>query len=169
MLAYAGIQIFLGHPLLGVGWQASGTSPVIGASALNALLMATFPGMPEEYFFLTRPLSPHNMYIQFLAELGIVGTIAFVYAAAAIAKTIRRILREARGGAETGPARFYAFGLLFLLLWWNGHSLYGGQIESALACVFLGGLAAERHLARTGARIGVERVHPSGVGARSRA
>jgi O-antigen ligase len=145
VLLYAGLRIFWEHPVFGVGWQASGTSPVIGASTLNGLLMDTFPAMSWEYFFLERPLALHNMYIQFLAELGLVGAILFAYGVVATWRTVSQIRRETNGSPAV---KFYSLGLLFLLLWWNGHSLYGGQLESALACVFLGGLAAEGRLAK---------------------
>jgi hypothetical protein len=33
--------------------------------------------------------------------------------------------------------QFYALGLVYLLIWWNNSTLFGGQIETILAFTFL--------------------------------
>ncbi len=141
-LAYAALLIFLSHPLFGVGWQASSTKAVVGDPMLNEVLMETFPKLPKHYFFLERPTSLHNLYMQLLAELGIVGFLLFVYSVVGVGKTVASILKQI---PHMSPFRQWALfatnGLIYLLIWWNTNPLYGGQTESILAIVFLSLLA----------------------------
>ena len=149
MIAYGALQIFLSHPLWGVGWQASKTKAIIGDPTLNEMLMQAFPKLPAHYFFLENPTSLHNLYMQLLAELGIVGFSLFVYGVAHIGKTIARILKQF---PYQSPFRqlslFNAIGLVYLLIWWNTNALFGGQTESILAVTFLSSLAALWRLQR---------------------
>jgi O-antigen ligase len=143
MIAYAAFQIFFAHPIFGVGWQASSTEAVIGNPALNEELMRVFSQLPRHYFFVERPTSLHNMYLQFLAELGIIGFLLFTYGVIRISKVVLKILGEI---PPQYPFRqlvlFCAMGLIYLLIWWNTNPLYGGQTESMLAVGFLSLLAA---------------------------
>ncbi|MBI4522557.1 MAG: O-antigen ligase family protein [Deltaproteobacteria bacterium] len=149
VITYAGLRIFFEHPLLGVGWQGSGTMDIVGSAALNTLLMDKFMKLPDNYFFLQSATSLHNMYIQFLGELGILGFLLFVLAGLWTAKAVIRILSNIPiGSPYEVAAQFYAFGLLFLLIWWNTNPLFGGQVESTLAFSFLGALAAVARLER---------------------
>jgi O-antigen ligase len=143
MIADAGLRIFRDHPIIGVGWQASATEAVVGTPALNAALMQSFKNLPTYYFFLEMPTSLHNMYIQFLAELGIIGFALFVRGSVRVGQAVKVILRAIPAESPDKMwARFYALGLVFLLIWWNTNPLYGGQTESLLAFTFLGALAA---------------------------
>jgi O-antigen ligase len=143
MIADAGLRIFRDHPIIGVGWKASATETVIGTPTLNAALMQSFKNLPTHFFFIEKPTSLHNMYIQLLAELGIIGFAVFVRGCVRVGRTVKGILRNI---PEQSPdkmwARFYALGLVFLLIWWNTNPLYGGQTESLLAFTFIGALAA---------------------------
>lgn len=143
MIAYGGMLIFLEHPLVGVGWQASATPEFIGSPSLNAVLMETFSALPGHYFFLETTTSLHNLYVQVLVELGLLGGGLFAYACVRIG---RRVAGVVRGLPEDSPyrsrAEFYAFGLVFLLIWWNTTPLFSGQTDSMLAFAFLGALAA---------------------------
>ncbi|MCH8877299.1 MAG: O-antigen ligase family protein [Chloroflexi bacterium] len=149
MIAYAGLRIFLETPILGVGWQISGIRDVIGDPQLNMLLRQQFPSLPQHYFLDILPTSLHNMYIQILAELGAVGFALFTYAVVQIGKSIVRIVGtiEANSDLRT-KGLFYAFSLLYLLLWWNSNALFGGQTESILAFTFLGAIAAIGRISR---------------------
>jgi O-antigen ligase len=149
MIADAGLQIFLNHPVLGVGWHASATEAVIGSPTLNAFLMQRFMNLPTHYFFLEQPTSLHNMYIQFLAELGILGFVLFVYGSFLVGKAVKTILKNIPAESPYKLwAQFYAFGLVFLLIWWNTNPLFGGQTETMLAFTFLAALAAVARLER---------------------
>lgn len=142
MIAYAGLRIFTEHPIFGVGWQASSTSVFIGDPELNATLMAAFPAFPRHYFFFEQPTSLHNMYIQILAELGLIGFGLFLYGAIRTGRVVIWILRELpKQSPYKGWATFCALGLVYLLIWWNTNPLYGGQTETILAFSFLSVLA----------------------------
>jgi hypothetical protein len=134
MIAYAGVQIFLDNPLVGVGWQASTADTVLGSPALITAVSERFSQLPNRSFVLAPPTSLHNMYIQFLAELGIIGFALFVWVCI---RTGRRVARVCKNIPTTSPYRvwlqFNALSLLFLLIWWNHNPLFGGQIESILA------------------------------------
>jgi len=143
MIADAGLRIFRDHPLIGVGWQASATEAVVGTPTLNAALMQSFKNLPTRYFFLEKPTSLHNMYIQLLAELGIIGFALFVRGGVRVGHAVKATLRAIPAESPDKMwARFYALGLVFLLIWWNTNPLYGGQTESLLAFTFIGALAA---------------------------
>lgn len=143
VIATASLRIFLEHPIIGVGWQASSTAAVIGSRELNADLLYTFPNIPYSYVFLASQTSVHNMYLQFLVELGVIGLGLFVLGCFSARRAIRTILHNgATTSAEHRPAMFAAYSLVFLLIWWNTNPLFGGQTESILASVFLGLLAS---------------------------
>jgi O-antigen ligase len=149
MIADAGLQIFLNHPLLGVGWHASASAEIIGSPILNAVLMQSFLKLPTHYFSLEELTSLHNMYIQFLAELGIAGFILFIRGSFLVGKAVKTILRNIPTESPYKLwAQFYALGLVFLLIWWNTNPLFGGQTESILAFAFLAALAAVARLER---------------------
>lgn len=149
MIAYGGLRIFLSHPLFGAGWQASSSEAFIGDPTLNEVLMQAFPQLPTHYFFLERPTSLHNLYVQLLAELGIVGFALFIYGVARVGKRVAGILELV---PHRSPFRrlalFSAVGLVYLLVWWNTNPLFGGQTESIFTVTFLSLLAALWRLQR---------------------
>jgi len=148
MIGYAGLQVFLDNPLIGVGWQASTAEAVIGTRALTAVLMENFRHLPTLYFSKP-PTSLHNMYIQFLAELGIIGFALFVWVCFRTGKSLARIVKNTPAESPYRVrAQFYALGLIYLLVWWNNSPLFGGQIETMLAFTFLGLLANVAQLER---------------------
>jgi O-antigen ligase len=156
MIGYAGLQLFLNHPIIGVGWQASTSDAVIGTHALTAMLKENFNHLPANYFSHP-PTSLHNMYIQFLAELGFIGTALFVWVCFRTRNNIGQIVKNITFDSPYKAwARFYALGLLYLLIWWNNSTLFGGQIETILAFTFVAGLASAARLER-------QRVDPSSL------
>lgn len=138
MIAYAGLRIFLDNPLVGVGWQASTADTVLGSSALITAVSERFSQLPNRSFVLAPPTSLHNMYIQFLAELGIIGFALFVWVCVRTGKRVARVLKNI---PTNSPYRvwlqFNALSLIFLLIWWNQNPLFGGQIETILAMSLL--------------------------------
>lgn len=76
-LAYIGGRIFLDHPLLGVGWQAS--SEAVHYNPYLADARARFPDLPERAL----PSPEHewgvqNAYVQAAADLGVFGLLAWL-------------------------------------------------------------------------------------------
>jgi O-antigen ligase len=148
MIGYAGLQLFLANPLTGVGWQATTSEAVIGTHALAAVLMENFRQLPARYFSKP-PTSLHNMYIQFLAELGILGFTLFGWACYRTGKNVARIVTNIPAESPYRVwAQFNALGLIYLLVWWNNSTLFGGQIETILAFTFLAVLANMAQLER---------------------
>lgn len=142
MIAYAAIEIFAQHPLFGTGWQASSTREFIGSSSLNAKLIEAFPNFPGHYSLLDRTASLHNMYLQFLAELGIVGLLLFVCGCLLAGRSVRRFIKSIPDHCPYKLwVRFHGLALIYLLIWWNTNPLYGGQTESILAFVSLAMIA----------------------------
>jgi O-antigen ligase len=154
MLASAGLLIFLDHPMVGVGWQASATAEVVGSPFLNTPLMNSFSLLPTHYFPAEHTTSVHNMYIQILAELGIVGFVLFVYSCWRVGRTLRRLVDELPEGSVDAPLmRFHTLVLIFVLIWWNTNPLFGGQIESILVFISLGVLSSLPRLSRLDATV----------------
>lgn len=152
-LANAGFHIFLEHPHIGIGWQGSSAPEVIGASDINTSLRARFFLFPEQYFADVNPTSVHNLYIQFLAEFGLVGFTVFLVAAMQVCQKVRRFVKKMPERAYAKDlTSFFAFSLIFLLIWWNTNPLFGGQIETVLFFTFLGALAAMPKIVRTDER-----------------
>lgn len=143
MLGYAGVLLFASEPFLGVGWQAGATELFMGDEYLNMHLLRVFGRMPAHYFPGHSVTSVHNMYIQLLSELGIIGSLLFLFGCVGIGVRINRIRKRVDQDREVKLwTEFCAFALIYLLLWWNGNPLYGGQTESLLAVSCLGVLGA---------------------------
>lgn len=157
MIAYSSLLIFSRDPLFGTGWQASGSHIYIGDPSLNVALMNKFANLPQYYFFIEKPTSLHNMYLQLLAELGIIGFCIFLFAFASLYKTFKKWLPDIRKvlPQQSIWTHFACIGLVFLLVWWNTNPLYGGQTESLLAVFFLSLLASIKRLNQEHFRLGV--------------
>jgi hypothetical protein len=77
LLVYYGWRVFLDHPALGAGWQASNDQYVYGP--LLPLLHRKFPNTPEQGFPAPEhPYGVQNAYVQALADLGVVGLVLFL-------------------------------------------------------------------------------------------
>jgi hypothetical protein len=77
MLVYYGWRVFLDHPLVGAGWQATGDPAVYGP--LLPLLHRKFPNTPEQGFPSPQhPYGVQNAYVQALSDLGAVGFVLFL-------------------------------------------------------------------------------------------
>ena len=149
MLAYAGLLIFVEHPVAGVGWRASAAEEVVGSPSLNASLMQKFGLLPIHYFPVEQATSVHNMYVQILAELGLIGLLVFSYCCYRVGRALGRIASGLAEGSPYKPLmRFHTLVLVFLLIWWNANPLFGGQIESVLAFFSVGVLSSLSQLSR---------------------
>jgi O-antigen ligase len=89
VLAWIGWQMFLDHPITGVGWEASGDPdrfvPYVPAARRE------FPDEPELAFPAPdRRYGVQNLYVQVLADLGIIGFLLVVAVFASVAVTAFR-------------------------------------------------------------------------------
>jgi len=139
VLAYIGARIWLHHPIVGVGWNGS-SDPAAFVPELPAA-HARFPDVAEIAF----PAPEHaygvqNLYIQVLADLGVVGFVLLValFAAAAVL-ALRTAMR-----APPAVAFAATLGLSWLLLaagLWTALGLVAG-IPLAAATWLAFGLTA---------------------------
>jgi hypothetical protein len=131
LLAYIGVRIWLDHPLVGVGWQASSEDwayePHLEAAR------SRFPDEPDEAF----PSPEHRwgvqtLYVQVAADLGLVGV-------AALAALFTAAVAAAVRGARASPVP--VVGLCWLLVAtgvWAGIGLVPGLPLDALTWLALG-------------------------------
>lgn len=129
LLGYIGLQIFLDHPLTGVGWNSSGDEFAFGPVLQAA--HARFPNEPDDAFpSAEHPWGVQNLYLQTLADLGVGGFAALLaLAAAAITAAIRR------------PGELQRIGLAWTLVCagvWLGLGLVAGIPVLALTWIGLG-------------------------------
>jgi O-antigen ligase len=130
LLAYIGARIWLAHPVTGVGWQASSEEWAY-APHLDAA-RARFPGQPEVAFpSPEHPWGVQTLYVQTLADLGLVG---FAALCALLVVGIRTALRRAR--CSVVPL----VGLAWLLVCvgvWSGLGIVAGIPLLALTWIAL--------------------------------
>ncbi len=130
LLAYIGVRIWLDHPILGVGWQASSTDWAYTPYLDDA--RRRFPDEPDQAF----PSPEHrwgvqNLYLQVLADLGLVGFGALL---ALFGTAVAAALRGIRGSPVP------LVGLAWLLVAagiWSGIGLVPGIPLAALTFVAL--------------------------------
>jgi O-antigen ligase len=130
LLAYIGARIWLAHPVFGVGWQASAEEWAYGPHLDDA--RARFPDEPDEAFpSPEHPWGVQTLYVQVLADTGLVGMAALVgLFAAAVTAAIR--------GARGSPVP--VVGLAWLLVAagvWAGIGLIPGIPLDALTWLAL--------------------------------
>lgn len=150
LLAYVGARIFLDHPVLGAGWQAS-TDARVYQSVLPAA-RRRFPEQPPEAFPSPQhPWGVQNAPVQLLSDLGIVG---FLLAAATVGAGVVLAARAAlRGPPAVVPAALAALGFVGAALGVSlGIGLVAGIPLDAVLFVGLGLAAAVAADARRAAR-----------------
>ncbi|HEY7380852.1 MAG TPA: O-antigen ligase family protein [Gaiella sp.] len=131
LLAYIGGRIWLDHPVAGVGWQAS--SEEWAYSPYLADARARFPDEPDEAFpSPEHPWGVQTLYVQVLADLGVIGFAALLALfAAGVAAAVR--------GARASPVPLV--GLAWLLVAagvWGGIGIVAGLPLAALTWIALG-------------------------------
>jgi O-antigen ligase len=133
VLLYLGGRIWLDHPVLGIGWQGSYEEWAYGPYLEDA--HARFPDEPEEAFPSPDPKRQwgiQNLYLQTLAELGLVGGALLVglFSSAALA---------AVRGARSSPVPLVGLTcLLVAACVWAGIGLIPGIPLAALTWLALG-------------------------------
>ena len=139
LVGAAGLEIFRHHPLIGVGWQQSSKPEYIGDPGINRALGRRFPDADPHLFPDVRSTSVHNLYIQTLAEAGIIGFLVLIWAFAVTFGRIRSLVRRLRDDQWAyQTARFLALSLLLMVVWLNENPLFGGQLPTNLIVLVLG-------------------------------
>ena len=118
LLVYIGVEIFVHHPLLGVGWQGSELPHAFGPYLAQA--HRRFPrAAPQSFPSRAHLWGVQNGIVQTLADLGVVGGVVL---AALLLATLRLLVRVAARGPPD-------------LLWW---SLVGTGLLFFAFAVFTG-------------------------------
>lgn len=136
VLAYIGVRIFLDNPVLGVGWQGSGDAASFRPYVLDA--RRRFPEVADEAFPTPeRPWGVQDAYVQALADMGVLGLVAFLAPFVAGAWLAARAVRRADDyGAELGlVALVVVLGTLGI---WSAEGLVAGIPLDAVTWIGIG-------------------------------
>jgi len=143
VLGAAGLEIFERNPVIGAGWRQSSEPAVIGDREIVSQVRQRFPDARPLLYPDVSPSSVHNTYVQVLADLGLIGFGLFAALVVAIGVGAWRLLRGLdREDDLWREAWAISLGLLLLLVWFNDNPLFGGQVETTLAALLVGTLAA---------------------------
>jgi O-antigen ligase len=146
LLAYVGYRIWREHPVAGAGWQASSEQETYGP--VLPAVHARFPDQPALAFPAPgRDYGVQNAYVQALADLGVVGLVAWLgLFAAGLLVALKAALR---GPPEDGAVA--AFALVLALGLWGAQGLVAGLPLDALTWLGAGlAVAAAARIRRTG-------------------
>jgi hypothetical protein len=142
LLAYIGVEIWVHHPVLGVGWQGSELPHAFEPYLAKA--HARFPGAaPQSFPSREHTWGVQNGIVQTLSDLGIVGGLILL---AIVLATARLVVRAgARGPPELLWGAIVSAGwLLFALAVFTGSGLLPGLPVDALLWLAVG-LAVSVH------------------------
>ena len=140
LLAYIGGRIFIDHPLLGVGWQGS-TDPYAFEPYLHDA-HKRFNQPAEAFPSRQQRWGVQNAYVQSLADMGVLGLVAFL-----AALLVPAFIAVRRG---IGDARVLGAALPLLVLGvWNGYGLVAGIPLAALTWLAVGVAGVAVREART--------------------
>ena len=147
IVGYSAWLIFLEHPLLGVGWQTSWAPGVIGDPAVSAQVRQRLGELPQVLLPEQSPTSVHNLYLQVLAELGLVGAVLFVAMVVQITRECRRLLRRSSPVTRRVAVHWTVI-LVMLGIWLNTNPLFGGQMAAYLLFLAFAVISAAPRLDR---------------------
>jgi O-antigen ligase len=137
LLDYIGLRIFLGHPVVGAGWQASEKEPSVYERYLPAAHRRFPHAAPLSFPSPSRPYGIQNAYVQALADLGIVGFLLFIgLLGTGLLRAGRLALRAPP--VEAGPALVAGVWLLVAMGIWSAVGLVAGIPLDALFWLALG-------------------------------
>jgi O-antigen ligase len=129
LLAYIGGRIFVDHPWLGVGWEGSGDPYAFEPYLADA--HRRFDQPADAFPSREHRWGVQNAYVQSLADMGVLGLLAF------LAALVVPAWAAARRGA--GDARVLGVALPLLTLGvWNGYGLVAGIPLAALTWLAVG-------------------------------
>jgi O-antigen ligase len=180
----AGVDLFVHHPIFGVGFSRSALPEVLADPSLTSGLHRWFPNaradlfpdlsncLVEHQFTGAGPTSScqvgsvHNAYIQVAAEEGLIGLLTLVVVALIVRRRVRRLRARTRDPEILATLRWATLLLIVVLIWWNDNPLYGGQPETLLAALALGILAVPWSSFGADSQSGLGESRPIRLGAR---
>jgi len=160
IMGAAGIDIFLHHPIFGVGFSRSSLPAVLADPSVTSDLHQWFPNASDDLFpTLSNCLVEHqltgaegvssscdvgsasNAYVQVAAEEGLIGLVTLVAVALVIRRRVRSVREQTTDPTILATLRWATLVLIVVLIWWNDNPLYGAHPETLLAALALGTLA----------------------------
>jgi hypothetical protein len=141
VLAYIGLRIWEDNPLVGVGWQRSARAEVFAPYVGDA--RRRFPDVVDRAFPAPgREWGVQNLYIQMLADAGVIGlALLFAVGAGGIVLGWRTVVHAPRPWAA-GAGVATICGLLTLAGEWASLGIVAGIPIQAATCLLLGLVAA---------------------------
>jgi O-antigen ligase len=141
VLAYIGLRIFENHPLLGVGWQRSSRPEVFEPYVDDA--RRRFPDVVDLAFPAEgREWGVQNLYVQMLADAGVVGLVLLLLVGAAGVVLAWRAAARAPTPWAAGVGLLVVCALLTLAGEWSSLGIVAGIPLQAATCLLLGLAAA---------------------------
>jgi O-antigen ligase len=151
VLAYIGLRIFQDNPVIGVGWQRSSRPDVFEPYVPDA--RERFPDVVELAFPAEgREWGVQNLYVQMLADTGIVGLALLLAVGVAGLVLAWRAAARAPTLWATGAGLTVVCALLTLAGEWASLGIVPGIPLQAATCLLLGLAAAGSAAATEGAR-----------------
>jgi O-antigen ligase len=137
VLAYIGLRIWEDNPIVGVGWQRSGRAEVFAPYVDDA--RRRFPDVVDRAFPAPdREWGVQNLYIQMLADAGVVGLVLLLaVGAGGIVLGWRTVVHAPRPWAA-GAGVATICGLLTLAGEWASLGIVAGIPIQAATCLLLG-------------------------------
>ena len=141
VLAYIGLRIFEDHPVLGVGWQRSSRPEVFEPYVDDA--RARFPDVVDLAFPAEgREWGVQNLYIQMLADAGVIGLALLLLVGAAGLALAWRATAHAPTPWAAGAGLLALCALLTIAAEWASLGIVAGIPLQAASCLLLGLAAA---------------------------
>jgi O-antigen ligase len=141
VLAYIGLRIAQDHPLIGVGWQRSSRPEVFEPYLDDA--RARFPDVDQLAFPAEdHPWGVQNLYIQVLADAGVVGLALLLLVGAAGLALAWRAAAHAPAPWAAGAGLLVLCALLTIAAEWASLGVVAGIPLQAASCLLLGLAAA---------------------------
>jgi O-antigen ligase len=141
VLAYIGIRIWEDNPILGVGWQRSARAEVFEPYVADA--RARFPDVVDQAFPAPgREWGVQNLYIQILADAGVIGLLLLLAVGAGGIVLVWRTVAHAPRPWASGAGVATVCSILTLAGEWASLGIVAGIPILAATCIVLGIAAA---------------------------
>jgi hypothetical protein len=141
VLAYIGLRIFADHPVVGVGWQRSSRAEVFEPYVDDA--RKRFPDVVDLAFPAEgREWGVQNLYIQMLADAGLIGLVLLLLVGASAIALAWRAAARAPTPWAVGAGLLVVCALLTLAGEWSSLGIVPGIPLQAATCLLLGLAAA---------------------------
>ncbi len=141
VLAYIGLRIFADHPVAGVGWQRSSRAEVFEPYVGDA--RKRFPDVVDLAFPAEgREWGVQNLYIQMLADAGLIGLVLLLLVGASGITLAWRAAARAPTPWAVGAGLLVVCALLTLAGEWSSLGIVAGIPLQAATCLLLGLAAA---------------------------